>query len=179
MRRLIPAAVALALLGVAACGYALVGRANVLADRKVKRIGVPTFENQSSTPELDRYLSEAVRAEFLSRGQFVVVQDSTGVDALVTGVIKPMSINVLAVTDTTRQASKYAITVNASVEVKDLRDNTMIWTNPAVRVTEEYEATGTIAVNDPAAIFSQDANALNRLAKAFARSVVAAALEGS
>jgi hypothetical protein len=48
-----------------------------------------------------------------------------------------------------------------------------------VNVSEEYEATGTIAINDPAAIFSQDDNALKRLAKAFAQKVVSAALEGS
>ena len=100
-------------------------------------------------------------------------------DAVLTAVLRPIDIAVLALTDQTRQASKYSMTVNASVEFKDLTTSKMIWTNPAMRVTEEYEATGTIAINDPAAIFSQDDNALSRLAKAFARSVVNAALEGS
>jgi hypothetical protein len=82
-------------------------------------------------------------------------------------------------TDQTRQAAKYSLTVNASIEFKDLVDKKVIWTNPGVRVIEEYEATGTVSINDPSAIFSQDANALKRLAKAFARSVVSSALEGS
>jgi outer membrane lipopolysaccharide assembly protein LptE/RlpB len=178
MRRLAPAAIALALLAVSACGYALAGR-EITWPATIKRVGVPTFENQSTTADLDRVLSEAVRIELQSRGRFVVVQDSTGVDALVTGVVKPIQIQVLALTDQTRQASKYAMTVIASIEAKDVKENKLLWSNPAMRATEEYEATGTIAINDPAAIFSQDSNALSRLAKAFARAVVTAALEGS
>jgi len=120
-----------------------------------------------------------VRTELRSRGRFQIVQDSTGVDAVLTAVLRPIDTAVLALTDQTRQASKYSMTVNASVEFKDLTANKVLWTNPAVRVTEEYEATGTLSIIDPAAIFSQDDNALSRLAKAFARSVVSAALEGS
>jgi len=177
MKRLVPGAAALALIAVSACGYALEGRANNVPAH-VKRIGVPTFENQSSTADLDRVLSDAVRIELRGRG-FVVVQEATGVDAVITGVLRPIEVNVLALTDTTRQASKYAMTVQAALEFKDLTANKTIWSNPAVRVTEEYEATGTISINDPAAIFSQDANALQRLARSFARWVVSAALEGS
>ena len=180
MRRLVPAALAIALLAVSACGYTLAGRENNVPIH-IKRIGVPPFENQSTTPDLDRVLAEAVRTELQGRGRFVIVQDATGVDAVLTAVLQPIAINVLALTDQTRQAAKYSMTVHASVEFKDVSVNPakMLWTNPSLRVTEEYEATGTIAINDPAAIFSQDSNALSRLAKAFARSVVSAALEGS
>lgn len=181
MRRLVPAALALTLLAVSACGYALAGRANNVP-LYIKRIGVPPFENQSTTPDLDRVLADAVRTELQSRGRYVIVQDATGVDAVLTAVLRPISTNVLALTDTTRQAAKYSMTVHASVEFKDLTANStkkILWTNPAMLVTEEYEATGTININDPSAIFSQDSNALSRLAKAFARSVVSAALAGS
>jgi outer membrane lipopolysaccharide assembly protein LptE/RlpB len=180
MTRLVPAALALVLLAVSACGYALAGRANNVP-LNVKRIGVPPFENQSTTPDLDRVLADAVRTELQSRGRWVIVQDATGVDAVLTAVLRPIRVNVLALTDQTRQASKYSMTVDASVEFKDLTVSPVkvLWTNPAMRVAEEYEATGTININDPGAIFSQDENALSRLAKAFARSVVSAALEGS
>ena len=178
MKRLIPVALSLALLTLSACGYALAGRANTVPDH-VKRIGVPPFENQSTTPDLDRVLAEAVRTELQRSRRYVIVQDTTGVDAVFTAVLRPIAVSVLALTDQTRQASKYSMTVNASVEFKDLTANKVLWSNPAFRVTEEYEATGTIAINDPGAIFSQDENALSRLAKAFARSVVSAALQGS
>jgi len=178
MTRLAPAALALALLAVSACGYALAGRENTVPIH-VKRIGVPAFENRSTIPDLDRVLADAVRTELRSRGRYVIVQDATGVDAVLTAVLRPIKMNVLALTDQTRQASKYSMTVDASVEFKDLTTNKVLWTDAAVNVSEEYEATGTIAINDPAAIFSQDDNALKRLAKAFAQKVVSAALEGS
>jgi outer membrane lipopolysaccharide assembly protein LptE/RlpB len=178
MKRLLPAGLAMTLLAVSACGYSLAGR-EINIPLNIKRIGVPTFENHSNTPDLDRVLADAVRTELRSRGRFQIVQDATGVDAVLTAVLRPIRVDTLAVTDQTRQASKYSMTVDASVEFKDLTTSKMLWTNPAVHVTEEYEATGTIAINDPAAIFSQDANALSRLAKAFARLVVNAALEGS
>ena len=178
MTRLVPPLVALALLAISACGYTLAGR-QINVPLHVKRIGVPNFENQSTTPDLDRALSEAVRRELLGRGRFVVVQETTGVDAVITGVLRQVEVNVLSLTDTTRQASKYSLTVIGAMEFKDVVKNAVLWSNPGLRVVEEYEATGTIAINDPSAIFSQDANALDRLARAFARSVVTAALEGS
>ena len=175
MRPIAPVAVVLLAVAAAGCGYALAGRGNALPDH-IRRIGIPNFENQSSTPDLDRILSDAVRAEFSSRGRFQVVTDTTGVDAVLSGALKPIVMQVAALTDT-RQASKYLISVHASVEFKDLRDNKVLFTNQNVRVNDEYEVTGSTVVNDPSAIFSQDANALTRLARTFARSLVASILE--
>lgn len=158
----------------AACGYALSGRANALPAHIV-RIGVPTFTNLSDTPELDRILSEAVRLEFQSKRRYTVVTDSTGVDGLLTVSLRPVGINVAAFTDT-RQAQRYLITVTANIEFKDVRNNKVIWSNPSFQVSEDYELpTGATAT--PAAAFSQDQNALTRLSKNFARTLVSSILE--
>jgi outer membrane lipopolysaccharide assembly protein LptE/RlpB len=163
-------------LSVAGCGYALAGRGNALPDH-IRRIGVPMFENHSNTPELDRILTEAVRQELQGKGRFTIVPDTTGVDAVLSGVVNPVNITVAALTQT-RQAQRYLITVNASVEFKDLKEPSKpLWSNPSLRVSDEYDVTGTAAVNDPAAIFSQDQNALSRLAKSFARTLVTSILE--
>ena len=55
----------------------------------LKRIGVPPFENQSATPDLDRVLADAVRTELQGRGRFAIVQDATGVDAVLTAISVP------------------------------------------------------------------------------------------
>lgn len=169
-----PAVVALTLL-TAACGYALYGRNNALPDH-IKRIGVPNFTNHSETPDLDRLLSEAVRQELQSKGRYTVVQDTTGVDALLTGTVEPVTLSVASLTDN-RQAQRYLITVRASVEFKDMRDDKVLWSNPGMRVSDDYEATSSTAISDPATVFNQDTNALNRLAKSFARSLVTQILE--
>jgi outer membrane lipopolysaccharide assembly protein LptE/RlpB len=166
--------VALTLL-TAACGYALAGRGNALPDH-IKRIGVPNFTNHSETPDLDRILSEAVRQELQGKGRYVVVQDSAGVDALLSGTVEPVTLSVAALTDN-RQAQRYLITVRASVEFKDTVDNKVLWANPSMRVSDDYEATASTTISDPATVFNQDTNALNRLAKAFARTLVTSILE--
>jgi outer membrane lipopolysaccharide assembly protein LptE/RlpB len=159
----------------AACGYALAGRGNALPDH-IKRIGVPTFTNLSDTPELDRILTEAVRQELLGKGRYTVVPDSTGVDAVLSGTVRPVSLRVASVTDS-RQAQRYLITIEATVEFKDLRETKVLWSNPNLRVSDDYEVTGSTTVSDPAAVFSQDQNALTRLAKSFARTLVTSILE--
>lgn len=171
----IVAAVVVSAAMVSSCGYALAGRGNTLPDH-IRRIGVPTFDNQSNTPDLDRVLSEAVRQEFQSKGRFIIVEEATGVDALLTGTVRPVLLTVSALTDA-RQASRYLITIQASVEFKDLKDNKVFWANPGLRVSDEYEVTGNLNINDPTALFSQDANALERIARAFARNLVASILE--
>lgn len=173
MRRVI--ALCAAALVLSGCGYALAGRGNTTPDY-IRRIGVPTFQNHSNTPDLDRILTEAVRQELQSRGKFVVVQDTTGVDAVLTGTVNPIRFDVATLTPG-RQAQRYLITVMASLEFKAVKDNEILWSNSSMRVTDEYDVTGTAAVNDPAALFSQDQNALSRLAKSFARSVVTSMLD--
>ena len=159
----------------AACGYALQGRGNALPDY-IRRIGVPTFTNHSDTPELDRILAEAVREELRSRGRYTVVQESDGVDAVLTATVNPVTLSVAAVNEN-RQAQRYLITVTATVEFKEIKDSKVIWSSPSLRASEEYDAVGGITVTDPAAIFTQDQNALARLAKAFARTLVTTMLE--
>ena len=74
-----------------------------------------------------------------------------------------------------RQASRYVLTVTARIEFKDMKTNKVLWSNPAMQFREEFDIT--TDVGDPSAFFGQDANALERVATEFARSVVSAILE--
>ena len=76
-------------------------------------------------------------------------------------------------------ASRYALTVSARIELRDLHENKTIWENPSLIFREEYDAQTTAAngVLDPGAFFGQDANALDRMTAEFARSIVSAILE--
>ena len=56
-----------------------------------------------------------------------------------------------------------------------MKENKVLWSNPALQFREEYEVSGT--VSDPNAFFGQDVNALDRLAGEFARTLVSAILE--
>jgi outer membrane lipopolysaccharide assembly protein LptE/RlpB len=158
------------------CGYALAGKGGSLPDH-IRRIGVPTLVNQSTTPELDQILTNAIRQELLARGRYRVVHDSTGVDAVLTGTVMPITTNLSGITEA-RQASRYLITVTASIEFRDLTKNAVHWASPTFRASEEYEVPTGTGATDQTLVFQADRQALERLARTFARTLVASIFEG-
>ena len=173
--RLLPLLLVIAATAASGCGYALKGRGGSLPAH-IRRIGVPMFQNESSTPDLDRVVTEAVLRELRSKGGYVVVSDATGVDAVLTGTIRQLDFKVAAFTDQ-RLASAYALTLQASVEFKDVKESKVTCCPGVVRATEQFDVRGSSTVNDPSALFSQDANARERMAQQFAKTLVAQILE--
>lgn len=174
------AAVLATLVGVAVgssgCGYALAGRGNTLPP-EVRVIGVPDFVNESSTPDVEREITDAVRQEFGSRGSLRVVPSDQGVDAVMRGTITSV-IPTPTTFNSAGQATRYQLTVIARVEFVNLRDNgAVLWSNPTARYSEDYDVPPGTTPADPAAFFRQDTNALQRVARNFARSVVTSILE--
>jgi hypothetical protein len=155
-----------------ACGYSLAGRGSFLPAH-IRTIGVPTFVNHTPVFEVERRISEAVRAELIGRGRYTVNPSAEG-DAVLAGEISSITIFPSAWNEQ-RQATRYALVLTAKVEFRDSKDNKVIWTNPALQFREEYPLTGT--VSDVNAFFGQDVNALGRLAEEFARTLVSAILE--
>ena len=158
-----------------ACGYSLAGRGSFLPP-SIKVIGVPTFVNNTSFFEIEKRITDKVRAEFIGRGKYTVKSDANAVDGLLVGEIS--SINVAPATFTEeRQASRYVITVVTKVEFRDVKADKVLWANPYLQFREDYELSNTASVTDPAAFLGQDVNALDRLANELARSIVSAILE--
>jgi hypothetical protein len=165
----------LSVLCLPACGYSLAGRGSFLPVY-VKTIGVPTFANHTVVFNLETMLTQKVRSEFIGRGKFQILPEATGVDALLSGEV--VAVNIQPASFTPNQlASRYAITMVAKIELRDMRENKVLWENPSVTFRQEYDATGGRAVIDPAAFFQQDTNALERLSTEFARTIVSAILE--
>src|SRR5215218_2843 len=100
------------------CGYALAGRGSFLP-AYIKVIGIPQFGN--ATPyEVDQVITERVRSEFIGRGKYRVLPQSTGVDAVLTGEITNLTIAPASFTEQ-QQASRYVVTVIAKLEFRDLK----------------------------------------------------------
>ena len=167
-------ALVLAVLAHSGCGYSLAGRGSFLPDY-IKRIGVPQFTNNTAVFQLDRQVTERVRTEFIGRGKWTVVPESTGVDGLVTGVISSVTLTPVAF-NTAQQATRYALTLSAQVEFKDMRTNKVLWSNPAMQYREEFPLNPTNAL-DTASFLGQDVNARERMSNEFARALVSAILE--
>jgi len=157
------------------CGYALAGRGNALPAH-IRVIGVPPFENATPYPEIERLVTESVREEFSSRGQFRVEPEVDGVDATLTGTITRVDLVPTALT-ASLQASRYVVTFVVAVEFRDETTNDVLWSNPNMTFREEYDVPAEAAIGDPTAAFRQDINAVTRISKNFARTVVTSILE--
>ena len=168
------AALLLALMA-SGCGYALAGRGSSLP-AYIRVIGVPTFKNATPVFDIDRIITERVRQELIGRGKYRVTTSTAGVDALVDATIQSVSF-APATYDPNRQASRYSITITASVSFTDLKTGKEIWSNPSLSFRDEYQITNAASAADVTAFFGNETNAVTRLASDFARTVVSAMLE--
>ncbi|MBA3949025.1 MAG: LptE family protein [Acidobacteria bacterium] len=157
------------------CGYALAGRGSSLPEY-IRVIGVPLFKNATAIFDVDRLITERVRTELIGRGSYRVVPDATGVDALVEATITSVSVTPSSF-DQNNQASRYNITITASVTFRDVKANKEIWSNPSVTFTDEYQLSNASSAAEAVTFFGQDTAAQTRLAGNFARAVVSAMLE--
>jgi len=162
------------------CGYALAGRGNFLPSY-IRTIGIPNFENYTSFFQMAQLVTDKIRTEFIGRGNYKIVPEATGADAVLVGIITNVMI---APTNFSaeQQASRYTITVTANIQLRDVDKDAVLWSNPAISIREEYDATSALgndpnAPVDPTAFFTQESNALERISNEFSRSVVSAILE--
>ena len=175
MLALLAPLVVLAALAMGACGYALAGKGSFLPSY-IQTIGVPTFTNRTTVFNLETELTQKVRAEFVGRGKYRILPDATGVDAVLTGEVLSATPSVASFT-AQQLASRYTITVAARVELRDLRENKVLWENPSLIFRQEYEAQSGTSALDPAAFYGQDRSAFDRMSSDFARTIVSAILE--
>jgi hypothetical protein len=167
--------VALALVA-SSCGYALAGRGNALP-ASMTIIGVPDFVNQSSEPEIERILTDAVRVEFQSKGRYQVQPEQAGAHGVLVATVTSVDLRPTSFT-ADRLPSSYAIVVTANVEFRNLQDNdVVIWASPAFRASEEYPVTAEASLSDVSAFLTQNPNAKERLATKFARDIVTSIFE--
>ena len=172
--RLVPVLI-LAAIANGACGYSLAGRGSFLP-AYIRTIGVPTFANRTPVFNLETQLTQKVRAEFIGRGKYNIVPEATGVDAVLSGEVTGVIITPASFT-IQQLASRYTITMTARVQLRDVREDRILWENPSLVFRQDYEAQSGTGVLDPTAFFGQDSSALDRLSADFARTIVSAILE--
>ena len=158
------------------CGYALAGQGSFLPDY-IQTIGVPLFENTTTVFEVEQALTQEVRSAFIGRGRYRVEATDTGVDAVLVGTIVSITITP-ATFSAQQQASRYIFTLRAAIEFRDLTTDEILWENPALIFTDEYEvASGSGGQLDASTFFGQQSNAVERVARDFASTVVSSILE--
>ena len=173
-RRLaLPVALALASCALAtACGYHLSGKGGNLPAH-IKKIAVPELENTTTRPELGQRATEQVVKELASRGKYQLSADETGADAVLEGTILSWNQRSLLLTREQSDAQRVSVTLKASVVFTDRTQGRVLWKQDSYTFTQEYDVIG-----DPEEYFDTELDAVDRVAKDFARAVVSAILQG-
>lgn len=81
--------VAAALIG--GCGYTVERTSSAIA-ADAPRMAIRTLSNDSAEPGLDRMVTEALRREWMRRGQVRLVEDPGGADLVLSGRVLPLQI---------------------------------------------------------------------------------------
>ena len=158
------------LLFAAGCGYRLRGTGSVLPPQ-IKTVSIPMFKNLTTRFELDVKLTRAVINEFVVRGKVTVAADAARSDAVLEGEITSFSATPIGFSGG-NQADKYNITVTAKVTLMDRASARPLFSNPSFVFQQEYDVL-------PGANFeSLEAEAIDKIAVKFARSLVVSILEG-
>lgn len=172
MRSIAPSLAALALLCLGGCGYHTLGSAAHLPP-DVKTISIPLFATRTTSNGANQAMTEAVIREFMARTHFQVTPgEKPDADAVLHATILQESARPLTYNTATQQSSSFLITVVASVTLQG-RDGTVLYRNDNYVFRQQYEST-----TDLPSFFAEDPAAMARLARDFARQLVADVLEG-
>jgi len=154
------------------CGYHTTGNAASELPRNVKTIAIPGFVSRSPSFRIEQQLTDAVVREFNARTQYHVIHESNAdADAVLKAIVLSASSNPLAYDSQTGRAASALITVNIQVTLTD-RKGKVLFQNPNYVFHDQYELS-----RDLTSFFQEDSPAVDRLARDFARTLVANILE--
>lgn len=155
----------------ASCGYHVAGRADLIP-KHIQTIAVPAWGNATRRYKLSEQLTASVTREFISRTRFKIIADPGQADAILTGAVINFFSYPTVFDPVTGRASGVEVIVVVQMKLIDRTDNKVLLDRPSFEVRERYE----ISI-DPRAYFDESDDALQRLARDVARSVVSAVLE--
>ncbi len=158
------------LLLLTACGYHAVG-ASAHLPANVRTLAVPVFTTRAQTFHTEFAFTQAVIRELNTRTKYQILNRDTDADATLRGTIVSESASPLTYDSTSGQTSSYLITVTARV-VLTARDGRVLYENDAMPFREQYQST-----QDTTSFIQEDSPAVQRVARDFAKAVVAAILE--
>lgn len=169
-----PAAAALALALLVAqpgCGYTLVGRGAFLPEH-IRVVAIPTFVNSTPRFELEVRVTDAVTREFVSRGNYRVVGQQQGADAVLLGEISSFTVTPIGL-DRSEAADTWQVAIRARVTFTDLVANKVLFTNSSFTYQDQFEFPASSQGRVDIEVASID-----EISGEFARAVVSSILEG-
>ena len=141
----------------------------------IKKVAVPAFqfEVRGARYRVESRFTEAVTREIIRRGRGLKVQGTRdGADAVVEGTIRDFNFSGVLL-DREGRARVYEVTITAAVTVRDLKGNRILYDNQNFIFRDSFEFS-----SDPRSFFNEEDPAVERMARAFAESVVSTIVNG-
>ncbi len=141
--------------------------------KHIKIVAVPAFQNEALRYKVESRFTDAVIRELIKRGRKLRVQgDREGADAVIEGTIKNFFFSGVLLDDKGR-GRVFEVEIQASVTVRDQVYNKVLYDNQNYIYRGEFEF-----ANDPRTYFNEEDPAVQRMARAFAESVVSVLTNG-
>ena len=143
--------------------------------KNIKTISVPAFqfEAKGMRYRVESRFTEAVTREIIRRGNGLKVQGTrSGADAVVEGTIRDFSFSGVLL-DREGRARVYEVTIVGAVTIRELKQGKILYDNQNFVFRDSFEFS-----EDPRSFFNEEDPAVDRMARAFAESVVSAFVNG-
>ncbi|HXF42254.1 MAG TPA: LPS assembly lipoprotein LptE [Pyrinomonadaceae bacterium] len=141
----------------------------------IRVVALPSFkfEPRGARYRIESRFTDAVSREIIRRGGKIRVQGSlSGADAVIDGTIRDFTFSGVLL-DREGRARVYEVQIVAAVTIRDLRRNNIIYDNQNFVFRDSFEFS-----SDPRSFFNEEDPAVERMARAFAESVVSAMING-
>lgn len=166
-------AFAVAVVLLAGCGYHTSSHAQVNLPQGINTVAIPIFVNKTESYRVEQVLTQAVVREFSSRSAYKVVNNDDGTsDAVLKGTVVSTQLSPLTYDSQTGRASSAIVQIVIDVKLIDRHGKTL-FENPNYNFRGQYQVS-----RDVSTFFDESPLAVDRLARDFARSLVADVLEG-
>lgn len=154
------------------CGYHVGGKSDVVP-KTVQTIAVPAFNNLTVRYKFADRLTGAITREFIARTRYHIIADPTQADAVLNGTILNFIAYPTIFDPATGRAAGVQIQANMQLSLVERATNKVLFTRPSFEFRERYEASV-----DQAQYFEESEQALERLSRDVARTLVSAILSG-
>jgi TolB-like protein len=150
------------------CGYRLSGRGRNLP-ATAQTIAIPSFKNETSRYQAERFVTDAIKEEFIKRSRLRLSESSDKADLVLEGRIS--AFETVPVSYTNRGAAKlHEVRITINVRLIDMKKNELFYEGTGLVFHETYKT-------DAADFFSQETGSLIKIASKLASSVVSSILD--
>jgi outer membrane lipopolysaccharide assembly protein LptE/RlpB len=152
------------------CGYHVGGKSDLLP-KTIQTIALPEFKNLTVRYKFADRLTGAIVREFISRTKYHIIADPTQADAVLTGTILTFAAYPTIFDPATGRAAGVQIQANMRLTLTERATGKVLFNRPQFDFRERYE----VSV-DQAQYFEESEQALERLSRDAARTLVSAIL---